>query len=187
MALNSEKNNNKVLYFHINKITRDVFYVGIGNKLRAFTRGSNRNKFWNDIVNEYGYDVEIVASGLTTEEANVLEIFWIRTFGRKDKGEGNLVNLTDGGSGGLYRSEASSTMAVNTRRANGSYVMKDKTKELLMEKLKGKKKPPRTEEHKKNISLVKKGKPRSKETVLKVSLGLKRYYENKKKSKNESK
>src|SRR5665213_904037 len=62
-------------------------------------------------------------------------------FGRKDKGEGPLVNLTDGGDG------------------CSGYIHTPEHKASVSLKLKGQKKPPRTKEHCKNISLAKLGTP----------------------------
>ena len=89
---------NKVLYFHRRKDTGKVFYVGVGNLERAKAK-DNRNQYWHNIVNKVGYDIEIVHTDLTWEEASVLERQYIKEFGRRDLGLGNLVNMTDGGEG----------------------------------------------------------------------------------------
>lgn len=86
------------LYFHLKKSNKDVFYVGIGNEKRPFDK-KGRTVFWRNVVNKHGYEVQIIKENLTWEQACVAEIFWIKTFGRRDRGEGELVNLTDGGDG----------------------------------------------------------------------------------------
>jgi len=43
----------------------------------------------------------VVREGLTTEEANEVEIAFIKAIGRADKGLGPLTNHTDGGEGAL--------------------------------------------------------------------------------------
>jgi len=86
------------LYFHINKSNSVIFYVGIGNKKRPYSKRS-RSQFWKNIVNKYDYLVEVVHSDLKLDEALDLERYYIKLFGRLDTGSGSLVNLTDGGEG----------------------------------------------------------------------------------------
>lgn len=94
----------KVVYRHRRLDTGDIFYIGIGNKKRAYNKKS-RPKHWNNIVNKYGYTVEIIAEDLSKEDACELEIFLISLYGRRDLGKGNLINLTDGGDGNLNPSD----------------------------------------------------------------------------------
>ena len=89
---------NKVVYYHRRKDTGEVFYVGIGNNKRPYSK-SNRNNYWSNIVNKVGYDVDIIHTDLTWDESSALEIQYIKEFGRKDLGLGNLVNMTNGGDG----------------------------------------------------------------------------------------
>lgn len=86
-----------IVYFHRRKDTNEVFYVGIGDKKYRATDKHGRNHYWWDIVKNVGYTIEIVHSDIDYEEAMDLEIKYIKQFGRKDLGLGNLVNLTDGG------------------------------------------------------------------------------------------
>jgi hypothetical protein len=86
------------VYFHINKSNSDIFYVGIGNKKRPYSKRS-RSQFWKNTVEKYDYLVEIIHTELSFEEACELERYYIRMFGRLDIGSGSLVNLTDGGDG----------------------------------------------------------------------------------------
>lgn len=91
--------NNICVYFHINPIKQEVFYVGIGlSGIRPY-RLSSRTKLWKNIVKKYGYDVIIIHDNLTYEEASELEIKYIEQIGRRDKGLGPLVNNTSGGDG----------------------------------------------------------------------------------------
>jgi len=85
------------IYFHINPLKNEVFYVGRGYGSRSH-RKTNRNKYWHNTVNKYGYIIDIIESGLTSDEANEREIFYIKKIGRK-----NLVNMTDGGEGSVGR------------------------------------------------------------------------------------
>lgn len=87
-----------LVYYHRRKDTNEVFYVGIGKEGRPYV-SQNRNTWWWNIVNKVGYDVEIVHTDLTWDEAVEYEIKYIKEFGRADLGLGNLVNLTDGGEG----------------------------------------------------------------------------------------
>lgn len=88
----------KVVYRHIRLDKNEPFYVGMGNKARAFTN-KGRSEFWNNIVSKTDYRVDIIFEGLTVEEAIEKEIEFIKLYGRRDKGLGSLVNLKDGGEG----------------------------------------------------------------------------------------
>jgi len=91
----------KVVYIHKKKTNGEVFYVGMGNKYRPYQKcNGSRSDFWYSTVRIYGYTVEIIKEGLTKQEAFDLEIKLIKKYGRRDKGLGTLVNLTDGGDAG---------------------------------------------------------------------------------------
>jgi len=87
------------IYFHINPLKNEVFYVGRGHNRRAWER-CRRNNFWKNENNKYGFIVDIVETNMTMQEANEKEIFYIKKIGRRDLGLGTLVNLTNGGDGG---------------------------------------------------------------------------------------
>lgn len=89
--------NNKVLYRHL-KPSGEVFYIGVGSLIRPYSM-INRNKFWHNIVNKYGYEVQILKSDLSWEDVCELEKILISWYGRRDLGTGPLVNLTSGGDG----------------------------------------------------------------------------------------
>jgi hypothetical protein len=89
---------NNVVYLHRRKDSGEIFYVGIGEPKRPY-RKDNRNDYWHHIVNKCGYNVEIVHTNLSWEEACELERMLISEYGRKDLGLGSLVNMTDGGDG----------------------------------------------------------------------------------------
>lgn len=88
-----------VIYRHL-KPNGEVFYIGIGkNSKRAYTK-SGRNRFWKYIFPKYpDYEVQILKSDLTWEDACELEIILIAHYGRSNLGRGTLCNLTDGGDG----------------------------------------------------------------------------------------
>ena len=89
----------KVIYRHL-KPNGEVFYIGIGSVTRAYTK-QGRNSYWRNIVNKYGYEVQILKEDLSWEEACELECILIEYYGRRDLGTGTLVNMTDGGEGTL--------------------------------------------------------------------------------------
>jgi len=86
------------VYHHLNKTTGEIFYVGKGKGNRAYSVKS-RSSLWHNIVNKYGYEVLIVESDLSEEESFARETYWISLLGRRDLGNGLLINFTDGGDG----------------------------------------------------------------------------------------
>lgn len=96
-----------VVYEHIRNDNGKVFYVGIGRDVkRAYTR-YGRNEQWRNVVEECGYSVEIVHTGLDEKTAKRIEKFLIGVYGKKIDGRGELVNITNGGDGaaGAKRSD----------------------------------------------------------------------------------
>jgi len=139
--------NDTCVYFHKRLDTNEVFYVGIGSPKRPYSK-NDRNKWWHNIANKVGYEVEVIEENLTWDSACLIEIALISFFGRRDLGKGTLVNLTDGGDGMKGRTPS------------------EETKAKLSAALKGKK---RSEETKAKISESLKGKKRSEETKAKIS------------------
>lgn len=137
---------NKVVYRHL-KPNGEVFYIGIGDKKRPYKK-VGRNKLWTNIVNKYGYEVQILKEGLSWEEATELECILIDYYGRRDLGTGPLVNMTDGGEGVL------------------NYTHSEETKKRLSKAHKGKK---HSEEHRLKVSEAHTGKKRSEEHKAKMS------------------
>jgi hypothetical protein len=92
------------LYIHTRKSDGGIFYVGIGDKKRPYTK-NNRNKYWYDMVNEHGgFDVKILKTDMNWEEACCLEYKMISFYGRIRPSKVNLnygclLNMTDGGQG----------------------------------------------------------------------------------------
>lgn len=91
-----------ILYRHL-KINGEVFYIGIGKNIKRAHSKVNRNKYWQNITNKYDYEVQVLKSDLTWEDACELEIILISYYGRKDLKTGTLCNMTDGGEGTLGR------------------------------------------------------------------------------------
>lgn len=103
-----KQSNKYYVYFHLRKDNGEVFYVGKGTdiickngKIKSRVKSKqDRNKYWHNIVNKYGYDYIIISNNLSEQESFDLEIYWIKRIGRKDLKLGTLVNRNDGGSGG---------------------------------------------------------------------------------------
>lgn len=144
-----------VVYRHITRDTNEVFYVGIGKtEKRAYYKSRERSTFWHNVAKK-GYEVEILFEDLTWDEACEKEKEFILLYGRRDLGEGTLVNMTDGGDGGH------------------GIVVKESTKEKIRRyqlslNKKGKPGYPRTEETKLKIKNSLKGRKRPSEVVAKL-------------------
>lgn len=86
------------VYLHKKKTTGEVFYVGKGCRDRAWVF-NNRNPFWEAVYEKHGCTVEIVADNLQEWYALELETLLIDYYGRRNTGDGTLVNLKAGGDG----------------------------------------------------------------------------------------
>jgi len=135
-------NNNNYVYFHINLVSNEVFYVGKGKDKRAWSK-TNRNQHWKNVVNKYGYRVDIIHENLSEKRAFEWEKLYISMFNRK-----NLVNLTDGGEG------------------MSGFKFTDQQKQKLSDSHKGQK---HSEERKQKISNSNKGRIVTEETREKLS------------------
>lgn len=90
--------NNICVYRHI-KQCGEVFYVGIGNEKRPYTK-RDRNDIWLKTIKKYpNYNVEILYNNLDLKTAKELEIFLIDIYGRKCNNSGTLCNISAGGEG----------------------------------------------------------------------------------------
>jgi len=110
--------NKYYVYLHIKETTGEPFYVGKGKGYRA-TRKQYRTKHWHSIVNKYGYDVIFLEEDLTEEDAFKQEIYWINRIGRKDLGNGTLVNYSDGGEGTSGHIMSDEQKALTSKRFKG--------------------------------------------------------------------
>jgi hypothetical protein len=86
---------NYLVYLHKDRCTNDVFYVGIGDRSRAYDE-KNRSKEWKNRISECYFDVEIIAKSLPRTLAYEIEKSLIDLYGLN-----KLVNKTKGGSGAL--------------------------------------------------------------------------------------
>ena len=89
---------NACVYLHVDPVAQEVFYVGIGNEKRPFSK-FGRNKSWIEYVKSCKYDVIVICTGLLWSESVILEKQFIKQIGRKNKGLGALLNRSDGGEG----------------------------------------------------------------------------------------
>lgn len=91
------------VYLHIERDTGLPFYVGKGkhydSRVPRMERQDTRSIFWKHVAEKHGWYSDIIAEFDTEQEAFECERSVIKFFGRRDKGTGILVNLTDGGEG----------------------------------------------------------------------------------------
>ena len=91
------------VYCHFRNDNNTVFYVGKGQKRRAYST-QRRNPYWQNIVNKsQGFKAEIVAHNLTEKEALNYERVLISAL--REQYPDTLCNLTDGGDGVYNPSE----------------------------------------------------------------------------------
>ena len=133
------------VYIHRRKDTNEVFYVGISKqiKYRRIRRVHGRNGFWKNIAKKHGYKAEVIHDNLSKEQACLIEIALIKSYGRLDLETGVLANLTQGGDG-----------SVDCKRT-------EEQKKKISESRKGKK---RSEETKLKIKQTMTGQKRTPET-----------------------
>jgi hypothetical protein len=83
-----------VVYQHRRKDSGTIFYVGQGILKRAYEDVKNRrNQNWINVVKEAGgFDVDILAEGLTRDESLKVEADYIKKYGTVKHGTGSLVN-----------------------------------------------------------------------------------------------
>ena len=122
-----------LLYRHL-KPCGEVFYIGVGNKIRPYAK-TDRSDFWWKVVNKYGYEIQILKTNLTKEEAYELEVILISWYGRKNLGLGPLVNLTNGGDGSNNVIVSQETRDKISKIHTGSK-RSEETKKLMSEKAK---------------------------------------------------
>lgn len=87
-----------IVYLH-RKPNNEVFYVGIGITKERAKSIHGRNKHWHNVVNKFGFNVDILFDDVDYDTAKDCERYLIKYYGRRDLGLGTLVNFTDGGEG----------------------------------------------------------------------------------------
>lgn len=158
------------IYRHL-KPNGEVFYIGIGNLKRPYNK-KDRSIYWKNTVAKYGYEIQILKSDLTWDDAKELEIILISWYKRKDCCGGTLVNLTDGGEGSagrMWTEEEKKKISI----ANTGKTRTDEVKQKMSDAKKGEKHPnygkPMTEELSKILIASRLGRKASKETKQKMS------------------
>jgi hypothetical protein len=135
-----------VVYVHKKKNTNKIFYVGIGkNENRAYSK-LNRNVYWQNIVEKYDYDVEIVHTNLDWNTACEIEKLLINEYGRS-----NLSNMTDGGEG------LSNPSKELRDKMSKSQIGKKQSLETIQKRVNKIKGRPLSEEHKEKLRQSKLG------------------------------
>lgn len=168
------------LYFHVNPIKQEVFYIGIGNSKRPWKK-IGRSQWWKNEVNKYGYEVIIIHKNLSWPESCKLEIDYIAQIGRRDKGLGALVNLTDGGDGNKgciftkeriekVKKKLTGRKATQEQNNNNSkaHLNLKQTKETIAKRVAKNTGQKRTLETRSKMSVRQTGIPKSEETKEKI-------------------
>jgi hypothetical protein len=83
------------VYRHIRLDDQTPFYVGKGRRHRAKSK-RNRNNYWKSIVEKVGYEVELIQTDLTEQQALKKELEFIRLYRCLGYCQ---ANLTIGGGG----------------------------------------------------------------------------------------
>lgn len=125
------------------------YYIGKGKDDRAWEQHRINNKGVHTPSKSY---IIILESNLTEIGAFALERRMIRWYGRKDQKNGILHNRTDGGEG------------------TAGMIFTEHHKSKISNSLRGIKRPPQSEERKKQVSEKLKGRAKSEETKLKLRL-----------------
>ena len=152
------QNGSFTLYAHVNKVNGKI-YVGI-TKRNPISRWKNGNGYkenplFHNAIQKYGwenFDHEIIASGLTEEEACHMERFLISSLNLQNDQFG--YNLKDGGTECSLTEEAK----IKIGNALRGRVQSDEIRAKLSEAHKGKK---LSAEHSKAIAKANKGRPRT--------------------------
>lgn len=140
------------VYIHRKATNGEVFYVGKGSGKRANSK--QRNKFWMNVAEKYGFVVEIVKDKLSEKEAYALEAEMVVKYGRH-----SLTNLSDGGYGSASgRIVGENEKRIKRERFKGKpgRQWSEEQREAARIRMTGRK---HSEEAKKKISEAKKGKP----------------------------
>lgn len=94
-----------IVYQHKTEDEDKIFYIGIGKNIKRAYDFNKRSKFYKRIVKKHGVVVEILYENIKWEMACEIEKELIKLYGRRDIGNGILVNMTDGGEGNTHFSD----------------------------------------------------------------------------------
>lgn len=126
---------NYYIYIHFNKNTGEPFYIGKGKDNRASST-YGRNKWWNNIVNKYGFEYEILEDNLSEKYSFELEKYYISLF--KQWGF-KLCNLTNGGEGFTknHTEESKKKISENNAKNRKGILLTQEHKDILSKRNKG--------------------------------------------------
>jgi len=130
------------IYEHLNPLTKELFYIGLGTGKRNIEFTSGRNKHYLNYVKKHGKPiVNIIKENLTKEEACSLEIELINKYGRKGiEPEGILLNKSKGGEGGnLGVKQSKLTKEKKSKAMKGKKIHSEKQKIKWSKERKGRK------------------------------------------------
>jgi hypothetical protein len=127
-----------IVYQHRRKDTNKIFYIGIGKDIKRAYSKRNRNKHWLNIVNKFGYEIDILFENIKYEDACRIEYELIIAYGRIDLGTGILVNLTDGGKGSINFKHSKETInkisGENSHKYGKGYLQKGELNHMFGKK-----------------------------------------------------
>lgn len=135
------------IYRHVRLDNNQVFYIGLGTKYkkgrcilsiycRAYSK-NYRNKFWLSIVNKSEYRTDILLESDDYDFIERKEIEFIKLYGRRNLGEGTLVNLNDGGNSNHKMIVSEETRRKQSLAKKDIYKVSEETKNKLREIYKG--------------------------------------------------
>ena len=157
---------NYTVYIHISPSNK--YYIGITQqkpeKRWLYGYGYQNNQYFFRAIQKYGWDAfqhEIVASGLTEEEAKNFERLLIKELDSTNPNKG--YNITEGGEGTTGYKPSDEVRQRMSEAQKGRKVSKE-TKQKQSEAHKGKQ---FSEEHRRKLSEASKGKPKSAEHTQK--------------------
>ena len=155
--INSYMKNNFYVYQYIRE-DGSPYYIGKGSGNRAFVK--NKRGIPKDINR-----IQFVKTNLTEQQALDLEKNLIKHYGRKDLGNGILINLTDGGEGLSNPSKESRRKMADAKKSESL-----ETKQKRSNSAKARIRTPLSAETKQKISQKNSGKKRSAKAKEKMSL-----------------
>lgn len=126
-----------IVYLHKRKDTNSVFYIGVGKDEKRAYQKIGRNKYWHNIVEKFGYEVQITHTNLVWDEAISIEKYLISFYGRKDLKLGLLCNLTDGGEGCLgvlFTDDRRKKISDKSKLRKGKYTIEQRMKMSVRQK-----------------------------------------------------
>jgi hypothetical protein len=156
------------IYCHRKKTDGKCFYIGKGKGYR-YNQKTSRNKYWWNIVNKYGFESEILVNNISEDKAFELESYFCNQIGYD-----NLCNMREEkGWGGYSHSDETKSKISNSHLGKEKPWVRDfRLGQKESEETKNKKKKPKSETHKKNLSKSLKGK--NKNRIITWDIGRKK-------------